>query len=92
MLAPTPTRSTKPAHCRSLASFVAHVRDWLRTSADAYTAARTYEELRHLSDSELSRLSQTSGQGRAVTYKVFRSEVFWTRRRVAARFRKFGGV
>ena len=55
MLAPAPTRSTKPAHCGNVANFVAHIRDWLRTCAYAYTAARTYEELRHLSDAELSR-------------------------------------
>jgi hypothetical protein len=55
MLAPTPAEAARPAHCRSVANFVAHVRDWLRTCADAYTAARTYEELRHLSDAELSR-------------------------------------
>ena len=55
MLAPAPTRSTKPVHRDSVANFVAHVRDWLRTCAHAYTAAQTYEELRHLSDAELSR-------------------------------------
>ena len=55
MLAPTPARSTKPAHYESVANFLAHVRDWLRTCADAFTAAQTYEELRHLSDAELHR-------------------------------------
>jgi hypothetical protein len=55
MLAPAPTRFTKPAHCGSVTNIVAHVRDWLRACADAYAAAQTYEELRHLSDAELSR-------------------------------------
>jgi hypothetical protein len=55
MLAPAPAKSAKPAHCGSVANFLAHVRDWLRTCADAYAAAQTYEELRHLSDAELNR-------------------------------------
>ena len=55
MLAPAPANSAKLAHCRSVANFLAHVRDWLRTCADAYAAAQTYEELRHLSDAELNR-------------------------------------
>jgi hypothetical protein len=55
MLARTPANSAKLAHCSSVANFLAHARDWLRACAAAYTAAQTYEELRHLSDAELRR-------------------------------------
>ena len=54
MLAPTPADAAKQTH-RTLADFMAHIRVWLRACADAYAAARTYEELRHLSDAELNR-------------------------------------
>ena len=38
----------------SLKRLLTHARDWFRTCADSYAAARAYEELRHLSNAELT--------------------------------------
>jgi hypothetical protein len=46
--------SAEPAHRSWRKSFLVHARDWLRTCADSYAAARSYEELRHLSNAELN--------------------------------------
>jgi hypothetical protein len=43
------------AHRSRLRRLLTHARHWLRTCADSYAAACAYEELRHLSNAELSR-------------------------------------
>ena len=47
--------SAERAHRSSLRRLLTHARDWLRTCADSYAAACAYEDLRHLSNAELSR-------------------------------------
>ena len=62
MLAITTSSSAERKHRNALTGFLTHVRDWLSTCADTYAAARMYEELRHLSETELNRrgLSRTT--------------------------------
>jgi hypothetical protein len=43
------------AHRSWPSRFLTHARDWLRTCADSYAAACAYEDLRLLSNAELSR-------------------------------------
>ena len=55
MLAIATRSSAHQKSCNRLTGFLTLVRNWLRTCSDAYVAARMYEELRHLSNAELSR-------------------------------------
>jgi hypothetical protein len=62
MFAITTRSSAKPKHRITLTRFLTHCRDWLGTCSDTYAAARMYEELRYLSETELNRrgLSRTT--------------------------------
>jgi hypothetical protein len=48
-------RSAERANISRVTRLLTYALDGLRTCADSYAAARTYEELRHLSNAELGR-------------------------------------
>jgi hypothetical protein len=55
MFATEARMSAERTHRSSLRRFLAHTKDWFRACADSYAAACAYEDLRHLSDADLSR-------------------------------------
>lgn len=59
MFATDPRMSAERAHLSWPSRLLIHAQDWLRACADSYAAACAYEDLRHLSNAELSRRGLT---------------------------------